>query len=106
MPKHTNLALHRDITLLIMSLTSSSDPVGVPTLPGYLILLPEIVILVWLGSDFWGRTSQTKFLKDLYFLLSIGMFLHLMTKKVSESATRCFLGTSLPLLTPWHRRPS
>ena len=44
MSKYTSLALRIDNTLLIMSLTSSSDPVGVPTLLGYTMLLLAIVI--------------------------------------------------------------
>ena len=100
MSKHANLALRCDSTLLIMSLTSSSDPVGVPISPGYVMLLTEIVILVRLGSDYWGRNSQTTFLKDIYFLRSSIIFSHLMTKKVSELTNCCLLGPSLPLNTP------
>ena len=106
MLKHTNSALHRDITLLIISLTSSRDPVGVTTLPAYTMLLPVIKILVRLKSDFWGRTSQTTLLNEIYFLRLTVMFSCLTTKKVSEPATRYFLGPSLPLPTPWYRIPS
>ena len=106
MLKHANLAFRRDSALLIMSLTSSSDPVGVTTSPGYAMLLQAIVILVRLGSDFWGWTSQTTLLKDIYFLRSTGMFSRLITKKMLEPTTRCFLGLSFPLPTPCHRRPS
>ena len=52
MSKHTNLALRLNNTLVITRLTISSDPVGVPTLPGYMMLLPANMILVILGSDF------------------------------------------------------
>ena len=106
MTKHANVALRRNSTLLIMSLKRSSDPVGVPTLRRYKMLLPEIVILVQLVSNFWGRTSQTTIMKEIYFLCSTGMFSRLMTKKVSEPATHFFLGTYLPLPTPCHRRSS
>ena len=106
MSKHTNLALCRYITLLIMSLTTSSDPIGVTTSPGYTMLLPAIVIIVQLGSDFWGQTSQTTFLKEISFLCLTGMISCLIKKKVSKPANRCFLGPSLPLPTSWHRLPS
>ena len=56
--------------------------------PGYTMVLPSIVIRVRLGSDFCGSTSQTTLLKDIYFRLLTGMFSHLITKKVSEPATR------------------
>ena len=106
MSKHINLALRLNNTLLIMSLTSSRNPVGVPTSPGYTMLLPAILIHVQFGSDFCGRTSQTTLLKEISFRRLTGMFSCLMTKKVSEPATRCFLGPSPHLPTPWHRRPS
>ncbi len=41
-----------------MSLTRSSNTPGVPTFPGYLMLLPTTVILVRLGSALPGRTSH------------------------------------------------
>ena len=89
-----------------MSLMSLSDPVGVPTLMGYKMLLPEIGIRVRLGSDFWGRTSLTTLLKDISCHRSTGMFSHFMTKKVSGPANCCILGPYLPLPTPWNRRLS
>ena len=81
--KHTNLALRLDNTLLMMSLTSSSDPVGVPTSPGYTMILPAIVIRVQLGYDFWGHISHTTLRNEIYFRCSTGIFLRLVTKKVS-----------------------
>ena len=106
MTKHVKVALCRDSTLSIISLTSSSDPVWVPTSPGYKMLLPAIVILVRLGSNFGGRNSQPNLLREIYFLLLTGIFSCLTTKKVSEPANCCFLGPYFTLPTPWHRRPS
>ena len=40
-------------------LTSSSEPVFVPVLPRYAIVLPLMVMRVLLGSSLVGRTSQT-----------------------------------------------
>ena len=88
MSKHKNLALHINNTLSMMSLTSLSDPIGVPTLPGYTMLLPEIVLRVGLRSDFWGQTSQTTLLNEVSFRNSTGMFSRLIKKKVLEPATR------------------
>ena len=55
----TNFALQRDRTLLIMRLTRSREPVGVPMLPGQKMRLPAFVIRVQLGYYFWGLTSYT-----------------------------------------------
>ena len=100
MSKHTNLALRSNSKLLIMSLMSSSDTLGVPTSPMYKMLLSEIIILVLLGSDSLGADFTDNFSERDLFLCLTGMFSRLMTKKVSEPATRCFLGIYLPLPTP------
>ena len=106
MSKHTNLELRLENTLLMMILTSSSDPVGVPTLPGYTTLLPKIVIHVRLGYNFWGSTSHTTFLNESYLRRATGIFSRLITQKVSEPETCCLLGTYFPFPTPWRRCPS
>ena len=97
--------MHRNITLLITSLKISSDLLGVSTSPGYTMRLPEIVILVRLRSNFFGRNSHRTLLKHIYFLYLTGMFSCLMTKTVSEPANNCFLSLSFHLPTPCHRCP-
>ena len=54
-----NLEPRREMTLLTRSLTSLKEPVGVPTLPGYHMRLPQMVMRVRLGSAFCGLNSQT-----------------------------------------------
>ena len=106
MSKHSDSELRLDNKLLTMSLTSSNNTVGVPMSPGYTMLFPEIVIHAQLGSDFCGRTSQTTLLKDISFRRLNGMFSRLTKNKVSEPATHFFLGPSVPVPKPCHRRPS
>jgi hypothetical protein len=54
------LALHWERTLLTSNLTSSIEPVGVPTFPGYTMLLLPMVMRVRLAlSPFSGWTLQT-----------------------------------------------
>jgi hypothetical protein len=55
-----SLALGWERTLLTSNLTSSIEPVGVPTSPGYAMLFPPMVMRVWLAlSPFSGPTLQT-----------------------------------------------
>ena len=51
-------ALRLDSTMLIIILTRSREPVGVPRYPGYLIYPPASVIQVRLGSSFAGGTRK------------------------------------------------
>ena len=55
MTKQENLVPCRERTLLIISLTSLRDPIGVPTFPGQKIRLPPIVVRLKLGSSFCGK---------------------------------------------------
>jgi hypothetical protein len=55
-----SLALHWERTLLTSNLTSSIEPVGIPTSSGYAMLFPPMVMRVQLAlSPFSGRTLQT-----------------------------------------------
>ena len=94
MSKVTNLAPWRDRTLLSKSLTKSREAVLVPTLPGYLMFWPAIVMRVRLGSALSGRKVQTTFEKAISFQRSMGMFLYRMVWKGFVPSTRCLEGSA------------
>ncbi len=55
-----SLALRWERTLLTSNLMSSIEPVGVPTSPGYTMLLPPMMMRAQLAlSPFSGWTLQT-----------------------------------------------
>jgi hypothetical protein len=55
-----SLALHLERTLLASNLTSSIEPVEVPTSPGYTMLfLPMVMIVQLASSPFSGWILQT-----------------------------------------------
>ena len=75
MSKQENLAPGQEKTLLSMSLKNSSETVFVPTSPGQQMWLPPMVILLQLGSDFWGQTRDHLDVGDLFVAVNEDIFI-------------------------------
>ena len=73
MSKVTNLAPLRERTLLMSRLMRSREAVLVPTLPGYVMFGPAMVMQVRLGSDLSGQKFHTTLEKAMPLRRSEGM---------------------------------
>ena len=103
--KHKNLACRRNSTLLIISLTISSDSVGGPTSPGVYNVTSKdrdpCAIRVWcFGADFTDNFSGRYFFSPFKWNV-----LAFDDKEGVEACHSLFLWVFSPLPKPWDRRP-
>ena len=87
------------------SLTVSRDPVLVPQLPVYDMVLHPMVMRVWLGSAFVGHTSQTTRVCATLIWRYAGISWYLIGFIVFVPENCCVLGLVGCLLTAWQSRP-